>query len=97
MERGADINSTVPDRPNEGRVGYTLLLYRMLDGPKDDEAYADALFLLERGADPHLAARDGMTFAKMLMQHREQLPNNQPPSRNFQALCDWAKARGLVK
>ena len=96
VERGADINSTVPDRPYEERVGYTVLLYRMLAGPKNDDAYADALFLLERGADPNIAARDGMTFAKMLMQHRKQVPKNKPPSRNFQALWDWAKARGLV-
>jgi hypothetical protein len=68
----------------------------MSHGPRQDAAYADALFLLERGADPNRVARDGMTFAKMLMQHREQHWSNKTPPPSFQALWDWAKARGLV-
>ncbi len=95
LERGADINSTIPEGRYEERLGYTVLLHRMMDGPKEDAAYADALFLLERGADPNVAGRDGMTFAKMLVQHREQFWKNETP-RNFQALWGWAKARGLV-
>ena len=43
-----------------------------------------------------VAARDGMTFAKMLMQHREQFSRNKIPPPGFQALWEWAKAKGLV-
>ena len=95
LERGADINSTAPERDIKD-AGYTLLLYRMSDGPKEDAAYADALYLLQRGADPHRAGRDGKTFAKMLMQHREQFPRNKTPPPHFQALWEWAKANGFV-
>ena len=96
LERGADINSTAPDRDIE-EAGYPLLLYRMTAGPKEDAAYADALYLLQRGADPNRPGRDGITFAKMLMQHREQLPRNKTAPPGFQALWDWAKANGFVQ
>src|SRR5213076_284737 len=59
LDRGADINSTMPERESDS-AGYTLLLYRTKMGLDDNLAYADALTLLERG----------MTFAKMLMEHR---------------------------
>jgi hypothetical protein len=51
-------------------AGYPLLLYRTKMGIDDNLAYADALALLKRGADPNRAGADGMTFAKMLMDHR---------------------------
>jgi hypothetical protein len=55
--------------------------------PDDRVAYADALFLLERGADPKRAGADGMTFAKMLAQHREQFAGAKGPPPEFAALC----------
>src|SRR6266567_1193783 len=63
LDRG-NVNSTMPERESEF-AGYTLLLYRTEMGPRYSdysEAYADALHLLERGADPNRAAADGMTF-----------------------------------
>ena len=94
VERGADINSTVPESDSD-EAGYTVLLYRMAQGLRKDAAYADALFLLQRGADPNRVARDGMTFAKMLMQHREHFAGKKAPA-TFDALWDWAKANRLV-
>src|SRR5207248_6139729 len=47
LDRGADINSTMPKNESE-YAGYSLLLYRMRDGLNHSDAYADALHLLER-------------------------------------------------
>ena len=69
LDRGADINATMPQSESEF-AGYTLLLYRTEMGPRYSDAYADALHLLERGADPNRVAADGMNFSKMLIQHR---------------------------
>ena len=55
LDRGADINSTVPESESEC-AGYTLLLYRTKMGLDRSSAYADALHLLERGADPQRVA-----------------------------------------
>ena len=96
LERGADINSTMPNKGDD-TDGYTLLLHRLSSGgPHDRVAYADALYFLERGADPHRAGADGMTFAKMLAQHREQFAGAKGPPPEFTALWDWAQARGLL-
>ncbi len=65
LDRGADINSTVPETESD-RAGYTLLLYTTQNGLHDSREYADALHLLERGADPNRVAADGMNFSKML-------------------------------
>jgi hypothetical protein len=95
LERGADINSTMPET---GRccAGYNLLLYRTSMGLRDGLAYADALHLLERGADPNRVADDGMTFAKMLVAHREQFSQeNKKPPRAFDQLWERAQATGL--
>ncbi len=50
LERGVDVNATMPET---GRCchGYSLLLFRMSKGLRDggEQAYADALQLLERG------------------------------------------------
>ena len=96
LERGADVNSAFP--ASTADPGYTALLYRMKSGPDhDDGAYADALYLLERGADPQHAAADGMSFGKMLMEHRDRFTREKKkPSRNFEALWEWAQAKGLV-
>jgi hypothetical protein len=70
LDHGADVNSAMPaDRSDS--AGYPLLLYRTTMGLNDKLAYLDALLLLQRGADPNRAGADGMTFAKILADHRE--------------------------
>lgn len=98
LDRGADINSTMPETSSEF-AGYALLLYRTESASRYDEpsAYADALHLLERGADPNRAAPDGMTFAKMLRQHRAQFSSAKRPPPEFVALWDWAEKNGIVR
>src|SRR6266487_2583532 len=95
LDRGADVNSAMPERESEFD-GYTLLLYRTKMGLDDNLAYADALTLLERGADPNRAAADGMTFAKMLMEHRAQFARTLRTPPEFAALWDWAEKQGTV-
>jgi hypothetical protein len=65
LDRGADISSRMPQTESQ-YAGYSLLLYRTKMGLDNGYAYTDALHLLKRGADPNLAAVDGMTLAKML-------------------------------
>ena len=96
LDRGANINSVVPPTDSD-EAGYTVLLYRMNDGPKNEGAYVDALHLLKRGADPNHVARDGMTLAKMLTQQRDQYWREKEPPASFQAIWDGAQNRGLVK
>lgn len=93
LDYGADINSTMPVKNSE-EDGYSLLLRRTGMGTRDRAAYRDALFLLERGADPNRQGADGMTLGKMLAQHREQLGRAAPAE--FAQLWNWAQARGVV-
>src|SRR5438093_8479805 len=65
LDHGAGVNSAMPKDESDS-AGYPLLLYRTKMGLKDKLAYADALTLLERGADPNRASADRMTFGKML-------------------------------
>src|SRR6266513_5972693 len=89
LDRGADVNSAMPETASDS-AGYTLLLYRTKMGFDDKLAYADALHLLERGADPNRAGADGMTFGKMLKDHQAHFtgPLKRPPAE-FAALWDW--------
>jgi hypothetical protein len=96
LERGADINATMPET---GRccAGYSLLLYITARARDEERNYADALHLLERGADPHRAGADGTTFAKLLMDRRERLTaENRMLPPDFQPLWNWAQAHGLL-
>jgi hypothetical protein len=95
LDRGADINSTMPESESES-AGYTLLLYRTKMGLHDSRAYADALHLLERGADPNRVAADGMTLAKMLTQHREQFTIGRGTPAEFAPLWEWAQTHGII-
>ena len=97
LERGADINSTMPENRWWCCAGDSLLLFRTRMGLEDELAYADALLLLERGADPNRAAADEMTFAKMLVAHREQFEREKKaPPPQFQALWESAQSRGIL-
>ena len=94
LDHGADINSTVPESESEC-AGYTLLLYRTKMGLDRSSAYADALHLLERGADPNRVADDGMNFSKMLIAHREHFGRRAPPE--FAPLWEWAEKHGIIQ
>ena len=97
LDHGADVNSAMPaDRSDS--AGYPLLLYRTAMGLDDNLAYADALLLLQRGADPNRTAADGMTFGKMLMNHRAhfQRTHKSPPPQ-FVALWDWAEQHRIIQ
>jgi hypothetical protein len=95
LDRGADINTTMPET-GWCCPGYTVLLYRTSMAFDDENVYADALHLLERGADPNRVAPDGMTFAKMLTAHRERFSReNKKAPPDFQPLWDWVQARGI--
>jgi ankyrin repeat protein len=97
LDRGADVNSAMPEDGSDS-AGYPLLLYRTKMGLDDNLAYADALFLLERGADPNRAAPDGMTFAKMLMNHRAHFKRTlKSPPVESAALWEWAEQHGIVQ
>ena len=97
LDHGADVNSKMPNDRSDS-PGYPLLLYRTAMGLDDNLAYADALLLLERGADPTRAGSDGMTFAKILADHRVHFDgtHKSPPSE-FAALWDRAKQHGIVQ
>jgi hypothetical protein len=95
LDHGADINSTMPGA-GPCCTGDSLLVYRTSMGPEDGLAYADALHLLERGADPHRAAANGKPFATMLMEHREQFSKEKKaPPPSFEALWQWAQAHEI--
>src|SRR5438094_5819341 len=97
LDHGADVNSAMPEDGSDSS-GYPLLLYRTKMGLDDKLAYADALALLERGADPNRGGADGMTFGKMLTEHRVHFGRTlkQPPTE-FAALWDWAEKHGIVQ
>lgn len=95
LDHGADINVTMPKTESD-TAGYTLLVYRTEMGSRYSEAYADALHLLERGADPNPAGADGMTFATMLMEHRKKFGPGKAP-RQFERLWEWAQAHGILR
>ena len=97
LDHGAEVNSAMP-KDGSDSAGYPLLFYRTAMGLKDNLAYADALLLLERGADPNGAGADGMTFEKMLTDHRAhfQRTHKSPPAQLI-ALWDWAEQHGIVQ
>ena len=97
LDRGADVNSAMPEDGSDS-AGYTLLLYRTKMGLDDNLAYTDALTLLERGADPNRAGADGMTFGKILMDHREHFGRRlKSRPAEFAALMDWAEKHGIIQ
>jgi hypothetical protein len=96
LDHGADINSAMPEDGSDSS-GYPLLLYRTKMGLDDKLAYADALGLLERGADPNRAGADGMTFGKMLTERAHFGRTLKQPPTEFAALWDWAEKHGIIQ
>lgn len=97
LDHGADVNSAMP-RSESGSAEYPLLLYRMKMGLDDSLAYGDALTLLERGADPNRAGADGMTFGKLLTNHRAHFQQRRKnPPVEFATLWEWAEKHGIVQ
>ena len=97
LDHGADVNSAMPADGSDS-AGYPLLLYRTAMGMDDNLAYADALLLLQRGADPNRSGANGMTLGKMLKEHRAHFQKAlKPPPPEFTALWDWAEKRGIVQ
>src|SRR5256885_320510 len=96
LDHGADVNSAMPESESDS-ASYTLLLCRTKMGLDDNLAYADALALLERGADPNRAGADGMTFGKMLTDHRAHFGRLKAPPTEFAALWDWAEKHGIIQ
>jgi hypothetical protein len=95
LDHGAEINSTMPESESES-AGYNLLLYRTAMGLDHGDAYADALHLLERGADPNRVAADGMDFSKMLVEHRKRFTTGRRASAEFAPLWEWAQTHGII-
>ena len=94
LDHGADVNSAMPaDRSDS--PGYPLLLYRTAMGLDDNLAYSDALLLLQRGADPNRAGADGMTFGKLLKDHRAHFEHKKQPAE-FVALWNWTEQHGII-
>ena len=88
LDHGADVNSAMPADGSDS-AGYPLLLCRTAMGLDDNLAYADAPLLLQRGADPNRPAADGMTFGKMLKDHRTHFQRTHKSSpAEFAALWD---------
>ena len=97
LDHGADVNSTMPNDRSDA-AGYSLLLYRTAMGLGDKLAYSDALLLLERGADPNRAGADGMTFGKILTDHRAYFQKTFKSSpTEFVALWDWAEQHRIIQ
>ena len=97
LDHGADVNSAMPEDGSDS-AGYPLLLYRVKMGLDDSLAYADALTLLERGADPSRAGADGVTFGKMLTNHQAHFQRTRKnPPVEFATLWAWAEKHGIVQ
>jgi ankyrin repeat protein len=97
LDHGADVNSTMP-KDDSDSSGYPLLLYRTAMGLKDNPAYADAMLLLQRGADPNRSAADGMTFGKILRDHQAQFQRtSKSPPAEFTSLWNWTQQHGFVQ
>src|ERR1051325_4902024 len=97
LDHGVDVNSTMP-ADDSSSAGYPLLVYRTAMGVDDKLAYSDALLLLERGADPNRSGADGMTFGRMLKDHRLKFEQtHRPLPTEFAALWDWAEQHGVLQ
>ena len=97
LDHDADVDSAMPADGSDS-AGYPLLIYRTAMGLDDNLAYADALLLLQRGADPNRVGADAMTFGKMLTDHRThfQRTNRSPPAQLI-ALWDWAEQHRIIQ
>jgi hypothetical protein len=94
VERAVDVNAVFP-REQHTFAGYPLVLFRANVGRGDHDAYADAIYLLEHGADASRAAPDGTTLAQMLTEHRQYFETTgNPVPAQYDALRQWLDAHG---
>jgi hypothetical protein len=96
VERGVDVNAIYP-REQYTFSGYPLVLFRANVGRGEYDAYADAIYLLEHGADATRAAPDGTTLAQMVTEHREFFATTgNPVPAEHEALARWLEAHGVA-
>jgi hypothetical protein len=96
LDRGADVNSTQWEGGSDFR-GYTVLLRLTFLGQFEPVAYADALDLLERGADFNRTAQDQMTLVNILAKHRrEWSARGKAVPPEYEKLCDWLRQHGAI-
>src|SRR2546428_7265 len=87
----------VPDLQAPGRYGMTLLYFAVTESWQRPELVEAVKTLLSLGADPNRAGADGMTFGKMLTEHRAHFGKPKPMPVKFAALWDWAEKHGIVQ
>ena len=94
LEHGADVNSAIStDRANSAED--PLLLYRTAMGLDDNLAYSATLLSLERGVHPTRTGADGMTFGKILPDHRAHFyATHKSAPTQFAAVWDWGEKHG---
>ena len=91
LDRGADVNSR---RTRGGDL--TLLQALVLLGGSQPVAYADALNLLERGAD-FSKAQDRWILGNILTAHRrERSDKGKAVPPEYEKLCDWLRQHGAI-
>ena len=97
LDHGADINSAMPQSASDS-AGYTLLLYRTKMGLDESSLMRTRWPCSSAEPIPIVTAADGMTFGKMLTEHRAQFgrTRKQPPAE-FAALWDWAEKHGIIQ
>jgi hypothetical protein len=94
LDRGADINSIVPNDFSY-HAGYSIAMERASGGIGEAGDYTEALHLLQRGADFHHAASDGVTLTRILAEHRKSYTDEHKPlPPEYNALRDWLKGKG---
>ena len=91
LDRGADVNST------RRRDGDTLFRALVLLGESQPVAYADALDLLERGADFKRTAQDQWILNNILTaQRREWSAKGKAFPPEYEKLCNWLRQHGAT-
>ena len=53
--------------------------------------------LLQRGVDPNRVAADGMTFSKMLIEHREHFAASRGAPAELAPLWEQAQTHGILR
>lgn len=96
LEHGADLNAIWPDS-EPGYAGYSLAMFRASMGRGDGQGFADALILVQRGADFRHATKEGITLASILQEDARWFQRQRegaPPS--FAPLIQWLREQGVA-